>query len=45
MGGGYLFVLIGPYDPRVLPIVKFYQESESARLTEIILSKSTIKTL
>ena len=43
--GGGLFVLKGPYDPRVPPIVKFSQESESARLTKIILSKSTVKTL
>ena len=43
--GGFLFVLKGPYDPRVPPIVKFSQESESARLTKIILSKSTVKTL
>ena len=42
---GVLFVLKGPYDPRVLPIVKFSQESESVRLTKIILSKSTVKTL
>ena len=42
---GGLFVLKGPYDLRVLPIVKFSQESESARLTKIILSKSTVKTL
>ena len=42
---GFLFVLKGPYDPRVPPIVKFSQESESARLTKIILSKSTLKTL
>ena len=42
---GVLFVLKGPYDPRVPPIVKFSQESESARLTKIILSKSTVKTL
>ena len=42
---GVLFVLNGPYDPRVPPIVKFSQESESARLTKIILSKSTVKTL
>ena len=41
----FLFVLKGPYDPRVPPIVKFSQESESARLTKIILSKSTVKTL
>ena len=39
---GVLFVLKGPYDLRV---VKFSQESESARLTKIILSKSTAKTL
>ena len=42
---GVLFVLKGPYDVRVPPIVKFSQESESARLTKIILSKSTVKTL
>ena len=42
---GVLFVLKGPYDPRVPPTVKFSQESESARLTKIILSKSTVKTL
>ena len=42
---GVLFVLKGPYDPRDPPIVKFSQESESARLTKIILSKSTVKTL
>ena len=42
---GVLFVLKGPYDPRVPPIVKFSQESESARLTKIVLSKSTVKTL
>ena len=42
---GVLFVLKGPYDPRVPPIVKFSQESESARLTKIILSKSTVKIL
>ena len=42
---GVLFVLKGPYDLRVPPIVKFSQESESARLTKIILSKSTVKTL
>ena len=42
---GVLFVLKGPYDPRVPPIVKFSQESESARLTKIILSESTVKTL
>ena len=42
---GVLFVLKGPYDPRVPPIVKFSQESESARLTKIILSKSTVKAL
>ena len=42
---GVLFVLKGPYDTRVPPIVKFSQESESARLTKIILSKSTVKTL
>ena len=40
---GVLFVLKGPYDPRVPPIVTFSQESESARLTKIILSKSTVK--
>ena len=40
---GVLFVLKGPYDPRVPPIVKFTQESESACLTKIILSKSTVK--
>ena len=45
LGGGGLFVLKGPYNPRVPPIVKFSQKSESARLTKIILSKSTIKTL
>ena len=44
-GGGGVFVLKGPYDPRVPPIVKFSQESEYARLTKIILSKSTVKTL
>ena len=44
-GRGGLFVLKGPYDPRVPPIVKFSQEFESARLTKIILSKSTVKTL
>ena len=33
----------GPYDPRVPPTVKFSQESESARLTKIILSKNTVK--
>ena len=38
---GVLFVLKGPYDL----MVKFSQESESARLTKIILSKSTVKTL
>ena len=43
--GFFLFVLKGPYDPRIPPIVKFSQESESARLTKIILSKSTAKTL
>ena len=43
--GFFLFVLKGPYDPRVPPIVKFSQESESVRLTKIILSKSTVKTL
>ena len=42
---GVLFVLKGPYDLRVPPIVKISQESESARLTNIILSKSTVKTL
>ena len=42
---GVLFVLKGPYDPRVPPIVKLSQESESARLTKIILSKSTVKTI
>ena len=42
---GVLFVLKGPYDARVPPIVKFSQEFESARLTKIILSKSTVKTL
>ena len=42
---GVLFVLKGPYDPTVPHIVKFSQESESARLTKIILSKSTVKTL
>ena len=42
---GVLFVLKGPYDLRVPPIVKISQESESARLTKIILSKSTVKTL
>ena len=42
---GVLFVLKGPYDTRVSPIVKFSQESESALLTNIILSKSTVKTL
>ena len=41
----FLFVLKGPYDTIVPPIVKFSQESESARLTKIILSKSTVKTL
>ena len=41
----FLFVLKGPHDPRIRPIVKFSQESESARLTKIILSKSTVKTL
>ena len=40
-----LFVWEGPYDPIVPPIVKFSQEFESARLTKIILSKSTVKTL
>ena len=44
-GGGGLFVLKGPYDPRVPPKVKFSRESESARLTKIILFKSTVKTL
>ena len=42
---GVLFVLKGLYDLRVPPVVKFSQESESARLTKIILSKSTVKTL
>ena len=42
---GVLFVLKGPYDLRVPPIVKFSQESESVSLTKIILSKSTVKTL
>ena len=42
---GVLFVLKGSYDPRIPPIVKFSQESESARLTKIILSKGTVKTL
>ena len=42
---GGLFVLKGPYDLRAPPIVKFSQESESARLTKIILSKSTVKPL
>ena len=42
---GVLFVLKSPYDSRVPPIVKFSQESESARLTKIILSKNTIKTI
>ena len=42
---GVLFVLKGPYDPRVPPTAKLSQESESARLTKIILSKSTVKTL
>ena len=42
---GVFFVLKGPYDLRVPPIVKFSQESESARLTKIILSKSKVKTL
>ena len=42
---GVLFVLKGPYDLRVPPIVKFSQESESARLKKIILSKSTVKNL
>ena len=37
---GVLFVLKGPYDLRVPPIVKFSQD-----LTKIILSKSTVKTL
>ena len=32
---GVLFVLKGSYDPRVPPIVKFSQESESARFTKI----------
>ena len=40
-----LFVLKGPYDRRIPPIVKFSQESESARLTKIIMSKSTAKTV
>ena len=43
--GGVLFVLKGPCDLRVPPIVKCSQESESARLTKIILSKSIVKTL
>ena len=38
-------MLKGPYDPRDPPIVTFSHESESARLTKIILSKSTVKTL
>ena len=42
---GFLFVLKGPYDQRIPPIVKFSQESESARLAKIILSKNTVKTL
>ena len=42
---GVLFVLKGPYDLRVPPIVKISQESESARPPKIILSKSTVKTL
>ena len=42
---GGLFVLKGSYDLRVTHIVKFSQESESARLTKIILSKKTVKTL
>ena len=42
---GGLFVLKGPDDLIVPPIVKFSQESESARLTKIILSKSTVKPL
>ena len=42
---GGLFVLKGPYDPRVPPIVNFFQESKSARLTKIILSKNIVKTL
>ena len=42
---GVLFVLKGPYDLGVPPIVKISQESESARLTKIILSKSTVKSL
>ena len=41
----FLFVLKGPYDPRVPPLLKFSQGSESARPTKIILSKSTVKTL
>ena len=45
LGGEGVFVLKGPYDPRVPPIVKFSQESESVRLTKIIFSKSTLKTL
>ena len=42
---GGLSVLKGPYDLRVPPVVKISQESESARLRKIILSKSTVKTL
>ena len=42
---GFLSVLTGPYDPRVPPVVKFSQESESVRFTKIILSKNTVKTL
>ena len=42
---GVLFVLEGPYDPRVPPIVKFSQESESARLTKIIMSKPQFEIL
>ena len=42
---GVLFVLKGPYDLRVQPLVKFSQDAESARLTKIILSKSTVKPL
>ena len=40
---GGVFVLKGQYDPRAPPKVKFFRESESARLAEIILSKSTVK--
>ena len=40
-----LFVLKDPYDPRAPHLVKFSQETESACLTKIILSKSTVKTL